>query len=54
MKIVVTADLHLQEKRVFEQAPVLDAIVGEITRARPDLIVIAGDLAGWSSGLTWR
>ena len=48
MKIAVTADLHLQEKRVHEQAPVLDAIVGEITRARPDLIVVAGACCGWS------
>jgi len=48
MKIALLGDLHVQEKRLDEQLPVLRSIVEEIAQARVDCTVIAGDLTGWA------
>lgn len=44
MKIVHIADLHIQRDRISEYKAVFDALIVDLTKIKPDLVVIAGDI----------
>jgi exonuclease SbcD len=46
MRVAVLGDPHLADDRLYEQIPILGTIRKGVAASSPDVIVIAGDLAG--------